>query len=81
VNTFLFGAALGNPLAESNLMRRDEVKTIFSVYQIWLEETRGAVPSMRHEEPRVTQSVPRQVKSLPHKTTEEELFSPRSALA
>ena len=40
VSTFLFGRAVGNGTSETDLMMtRDEVRTIFSVYRMWQEET------------------------------------------
>jgi hypothetical protein len=75
VNTFLFGSVMGNPLAESGFMRRDEVKTIFSVYQIWLQEARGAAANIGHGDSRVAQNVHRQVKSFPHRKPAQELSS------
>jgi hypothetical protein len=42
VSTFLFGRAVGNGTSETDLMMtRDEVRTIFSVYRIWQQETGG----------------------------------------
>ena len=46
-------------------MRRDEVKTIFSVYQIWLQEGRDAIMAKRPEDSRVAQIVHRRVQSSP----------------
>ena len=55
VSTFLFGRAVGNETSGTDLMMtRDEVRTIFSVYRIWREET-GAPDA--GERPGVTDAV------------------------
>ena len=59
----------------SDLMRQDEVKTIFSVYRIWLEEGRDSLTANRHQDFRVAQIVHRQRKSLPHKKNAQRPFS------
>ena len=59
-------------------MKRDEVKTIFSVYQIWLQEGRDAIMAERPERSRVAQIVHRRVKSSKGEKTAQQLFIPRS---
>jgi hypothetical protein len=65
-------------MAAGDFMRRDDVKTIFSVYQIWLQEGRDAIMADRPEkaEARVAQIVHRRVKSSPHGETAQEFFTP-----
>jgi hypothetical protein len=69
---------VGTRMTAGDFMRRDEVKTIFSVYQIWLQEGRDAVMADRPEksEARVAQIVHRRVKSPSHGKTAEEFFTP-----
>jgi hypothetical protein len=78
VNIFLSGAVVGTRMTAGDFMRRNEVKTIFSVYQIWLQEGRDAIMADRPEksEARVAQIVHRRVKSPPHGKTAEEFFTP-----
>jgi hypothetical protein len=59
-------------------MRRDEVKTIFSVYQIWLQEGRDAIMDKRPEDARVAQIVHRRVRSSPRGKTGQQFFTPSS---
>ncbi len=56
-------------------MRRDEVKTIFSVYQIWLQEGRDAILPKRPEDSRVAQIVHRRVQSSPRGKTAQQFFT------
>ena len=56
-------------------MRRDEVKTIFSVYQIWLQEGRDAIMANRPEDSRVAQMVHRRVQSSPPEKTAQQFLT------
>jgi hypothetical protein len=69
VRTFFCGAAVGTRTIAGDFMTRDEVKTIFSVYQIWLQEGRDATMAKRPEGARVAQIVHRRVKSPPSENT------------
>ena len=75
MSTFLSGAALGNRMTASDFMRRDEVKTIFSVYHIWLQEGRDAITAQRPEQSRVAQIVHRRMKSPSRGEAAEQLFT------
>jgi len=60
-------------------MRRDEVKTIFSVYHIWLQEGRDAITAQRPEQSRVAQIVHRRMKSPSRGEASEQFFTPSPA--
>jgi hypothetical protein len=49
VSTFLSGAAVGNWTSDTDFMRRDDVRTIFSVYRIWQQEGRIPAEACRRE--------------------------------
>lgn len=49
MSTFLSGTAVGNWTTETELMRHDEVRTVFSVYRIWQQEAQGPIAADRRE--------------------------------
>jgi hypothetical protein len=49
VSTFLSGMAVGNWTIDADFMRRDDVRTIFSVYRIWQQEGRIPTAACRRE--------------------------------
>jgi hypothetical protein len=79
VSIFISGTAVGTRTTAGDFMRRDEVRTIFSVYHLWLLEGRDAIAAERPEHSRVAQIVHRRVKTSPRKETAQEFFTPSSA--
>jgi hypothetical protein len=75
VSIFVSGAGVGTHTAVGDFMRRDEVKTIFSVYHIWLQEGRDAITAQRPEQSRVVQIVHRRMKSPSRGEAAEQLFT------
>ena len=75
MSTFFCGAAVGTRTTAGNFMRRDEVKTIFSVYQIWLQEGRDAIMAKRPEGAKVAQIVHQSVKSFPREDADQQYFT------
>jgi hypothetical protein len=57
-------------------MTRDEVRTIFSVYHLWLQEGQDALRAERPKPSRVAQIVHRPVKASPDEETGEQFFTP-----
>ena len=75
MSIFVSGAGVGTCTAAGDFMRRDEVKTIFSVYHIWLQEGRDAITAQRPEQSRVAQIVHRRMKSPSRGEAAEQLFT------
>ena len=75
MSTFFCGAAVGTRTTAGNFMRRDEVKTIFSVYQIWLQEGRDAIIAKPPEGAKVARIVHRRAKSPPLEDTDQQCFT------
>ena len=64
MSTFLSGTALENRTTEIYSMRSNEVRTIFSVYQIWLQEGLTGTATDRHGVSDVVQTVERRMEPL-----------------
>ncbi|HEY6676829.1 MAG TPA: hypothetical protein VIZ87_08570 [Terrimicrobium sp.] len=79
MSIFVSDAGVGTRTAVSDFMRRDEVKTIFSVYHIWLQEGRDAIMAQRPEQARVAQMVHRRMKSSSRREAAEQFFTPSPA--
>jgi hypothetical protein len=63
VRTFLFGRAAGNGTSETDLMMtRDEIRTLFSVYRIWQQETGAPDATERCEVADAVQIVEKRLK-------------------
>lgn len=80
MSTFLSDTALENRTTEINSMRRNEVRTIFSVYQIWLQEGLAGTATDRHGVSDVVQTVERRIEPVrrtkPHREESRPLSSP-----
>jgi hypothetical protein len=75
VSTFLFGTASGNRSNELDFMRRDDVRTIFSVYRIWQEEGQTRPVACRHEVADAMRVIERRMKPLPRGPVENSHLS------